>query len=136
LEGHLPDGEARVEAIHGILWKAPMEKMIRLVAFFVRRSRDPFQRFLRVLGPNNEWFFPCPPWKKVPVEMDDGVGWHQMTCPYKDFFEKEGVVTLTRAYCDLDKRIAALVQGHVELERDHRLADGDGWCDFLYHRRA
>ena len=52
-----------------------MSKLIRFLAFFIRRSRDPFQRYLQVLGPYNEWFFPCPPWEKVSVDIENGVGW-------------------------------------------------------------
>jgi hypothetical protein len=128
--------EELIEKIHDILWKERMSKNIRFVAFFIRRSKDPFHRYLQILGPNNEWFFPCPPWEKVSVEIQDGIGWHQKKCPYKDFFEKEGVVELTRAYCDMDKRIAELFPNHIELKRQHRLAKGDDWCDFFYYKKS
>ena len=127
--------EELIEKIHDILWKGRMNKMVRFLAFFIHRSRDPFHRYLQILGPNNEWFFPCPPWEKVSVEIQDGIGWHQKKCPYKDFFKKEGVVELTRAYCDMDKRIVELFPNHIELKRQHRLAKGDDWCDFLYYRK-
>ena len=112
-----------------------MSKNIRFIAFFIRRSRDPFHRYLQILGPNNEWFFPCPPWEKVRVEIQNGIGWHQKKCPYKDFFEKEGVVELTRAYGDMDKRIAELFPEYIELKRENTLCKGDDWCDFLYYRK-
>lgn len=135
LHDEFQNQEELIEKIHDILWRGPMKNMVRFLAFFVRRSRDPFQRYLQILGPNNEWFFPCPPWEKVSVEIQDGVGWHQKKCPYKDFFEKEGVVELTRAYCDMDKRIAELFPNHIELKRQYRLAKGDDRCDFLYFRK-
>lgn len=130
-----PDREELVDRIHAILWNKHMNAPFRLVAFLVRRSNDPFERYLRYLGPKNEWLFPCPPWEKVPVEMDSGTGWHQTKCPYKDFLEKEGAVELTRAFCDMDKRIAEYLPDHVDLKRQHRLAAGDDWCDFLYERK-
>lgn len=127
--------EETIEKMHDILWQGHMIKMIRLSAFFIRRSGDPFQRFLQYLGPKNEWFIKCPPWQKVEVELINGVGWHQKKCPYFDFFKKEGVVELTTAYCDMDKRIAALVPVHIELKRQHTLPKGDDWCDFLYYMK-
>lgn len=125
-----------IDKIHNILWKGPMSKLIRFLAFFIRRSRDPFNLYLQVLGPNNEWFFPCPPWEKVGVEIQDGIGWHQKKCPYVDFFRSEGVVELTRAYCDMDERIAELVPEHIELRREKAMCKGDDWCDFLYYRKS
>lgn len=104
-------------------------------AFFIRRSRDPFHRYLQFLGPKNEWFFPCPPWEKERVEIQNGVGWHQHQCPLKDFFEREGVSELTRAYCDMDLRIADLLPDHIELKREKVLCCGDDYCDFLYYRK-
>ena len=127
--------EELIDTIHGILWNGRMSKMVRFSAFFIRRSKDPFHRYLQFLGPNNEWFFPCPPWEKVSVEIQNGIGWHQKKCPYKDFFEKEGVVELTRAYGDMDKRIAELFPEYIELKRENTLCKGDDWCDFLYYRK-
>lgn len=69
------------------------------------------------------------------MEVQNGVGWHQHKCPHKDFFEKEGVLELTRAYCDMDLRIAELLPEHVELRREHAMCKGDGHCDFLYYRK-
>ena len=126
--------EELIGKIHDILWKGPMSKMIRFLAFFIRRSKDPFHRYLQILGPNNEWFFPCPPWEKVSVEIEDGIGWHQKKCPIKDFFEKEGLVELTRAYGEMDERIAELLPEHIELRRENAMCRGDDWCDFLYYR--
>ena len=127
--------EELIEAIHDILWKGRMSKNIRFIAFFIRRSRDPFHRYLQILGPNNEWFFPCPPWEKVSVEIQNGIGWHQKKCPYVDFFKREGVVELTRAYGDMDKRIAELFPEYIELKREKSLCKGDDRCDFLYYRK-
>jgi len=127
--------EELIDQIHEILMNARMFTMIRVTAFLIRKTRNPFEHFLKQLGPRNEWFFPCPPWEKVEVELKNGIGWQQKKCPHKDFFEKEGVVELTRAYCDMDKRIAALVPDHIELKRQHTLANGDGWCDFYYYRK-
>lgn len=135
LQDRVPNQEERVEIVHDILWKGTMSKIISLLAFFIRRSRDPFSRFLQILGPNNEWFFPCPPWEKEPVEIRNGVGWHQHKCPLKDFFESEGVLELTRAYGVMDLRIAGFLPDHVELKRGKALCYGDGYCDFLYFRR-
>ena len=63
------------------------------------------------------------------------IGWHQNKCPYYDFFKDEGVVGLTKAYCDLDKRIAELVPNHIELKRQRTLAKGDNCCDFYYYEK-
>jgi hypothetical protein len=109
LHDEFQDQEELIEKIHDILCKGYIFTQIRFSAFFIRRSRDPFHRFLQVSEPNNEWFFPCPPWEKVSVEIQNGIGWHQKKCPMVDFFEKEGVVELTRAYGDMDKRIAELL---------------------------
>ena len=135
LHDEFQNQEELIEKIHDILCKGYMITQIRFSAFFIRKSRDPFRRFLQYLGPNNEWFFLCPPWEKVEVELKNGIGWHQKKCPYYEFFKKEGVVELTKAYCDMDKRITALVPDHIELKRDNTLAKGNDWCDFLYHRK-
>jgi ubiquinone/menaquinone biosynthesis C-methylase UbiE len=127
--------EELIDKIHDILWDGPMSKMIRFLAFFIRRSGDPFNRYLQILGPRNEWFFPCPPWEKVSVEIQDGIGWHQKKCPLVDFFKKEGVAELTRAYGDMDKRIAELLPEHIELRRENAMCTGDDYCDFLYYRK-
>lgn len=135
LHDEFQNQEELIEKIHDILWKGHMITMNRFSAFFIRRSRDPFHRFLQILGPNNEWFFLCPPWEKVEVELENGIGWHHNKCPYYDFFKDEGVVELTKAYCDLDKRIAELVPDHIELKRQHTLAKGDNWCDLYYYQK-
>ena len=135
LQDPVPDQEERVGMIHDILWQGPVSRIIALQAFFIRRSRDPFSRFLRTLGPANERFFPCPPWEKEPVEIPNGVGWHQHKCPLVDFFASEGAPELTRAFGDMDLRIAAFLPDHVELKREKALCYGDGYCDFLYFRR-
>jgi hypothetical protein len=135
LQDEFQNQEELIEKIHDILCKGYMFTQIRFSAFFIRRSRDPFQRFLKILGPNNEWFFPCPPWEKVSVEIQDGIGWHQKKCPMVDFFEREGVVELTRAYGDMDKRIAELLPNHIELRRENAMCKGDDYCDFLYYRK-
>lgn len=127
--------EDRIEIIHNILWKGLVENICRFRAFFVRRSKDPFNLFLKRMGPYNESFFPCPPWEKVRVEIENGIGWHQKKCPMFDFFKKEGVVELTKAFCDLDKRSAELLPDHIELKRDKILRLGDSYCDFLYYRK-
>lgn len=134
LQDEFQNQEELIETIHDILWKGPMSKLIRFLAFFIRRSSDPFHRYLQILGPNNEWFFPCPPWEKVSVEIQDGIGWHQTKCPYVDFFKKEGISELTRAYGDMDERIAELLPEHIELRRENAMCKGDGWCDFSYYR--
>jgi len=127
--------EEVIDEVHEILWNGPMSTMVRFAAFFIRRSRDPFHSYLKVLGPGNEWFFPCPPWEKVSVEIQDGIGWHQKKCPLVDFFRSEGVVELTRAYGDMDKRIAELLPEHIELRRENAMCTGGGYCDFLYYRK-
>jgi len=135
LEAELQDRDELIQRVHDILWDGPMSKMVRSLAFLIGRSKDPFHRYLQILGPNNEWFFPCPPWEKVPVEIEDGIGWHQKKCPLLDFFEREGVAELTRAYGDMDERIAELLPEHIELRREHAMCKGDGHCDFLYYRK-
>jgi len=109
--------------------------MMRVRAFIVRRSKDPFNLFLRLLGPRNEGFFPCPPWEKVEVELVNGAGWDQLKCPYYDFFKEESEVGLTKAYCDIDKLIANLVPDHIELKRQRTLANGNSSCDFYYYQK-
>jgi len=136
LRDEFPNEQELIEEIHDILWSGPMSMNVRFLAFFVRRSKDPFHRFLQILGPKNEWFFPCPPWEKVSVEVPNGIGWHQLKCPLADFFEKEGVPGLTRAYGDMDERIADLLPDHIELRREKALCRGDDWCDFLYYRKS
>lgn len=135
LQDEIQDQGTLIDKVHDILCDGYMFTQIRFSAFFIRRSRDPFCSFLKVLGPNNEWFFPCPPWEKVSVELPNGVGWHQTKCPMVDFFEREGVVELTRAYCDMDKRTAELLPNHIELRREHAMSSGDDYCDFLYYRK-
>jgi hypothetical protein len=135
LQDEFQDQETLIDKVHDILCEGFMFTQIRLSAIFIRLSRDPFRRFLKVLGPNNEWFFPCPPWEKVSVEIQNGVGWHQRKCPMVDFFESEGVVELTRAYCDMDIRVAELLPNHIVLKREHAMCKGDDYCDFLYYRK-
>lgn len=110
--------------------------MARFLAFFIRRSKDPFNSYLKILGPRNEWFFPCPPWEKVPVEIQNGVGWHQVKCPMFDFFKSQGVAELTRAYGDMDERIAEVLPEHIELRIEKAMCRGDEWCDFFYYRKT
>ena len=135
LQDEFQDQGTLIDKVHDILCDGYMFTQIRFSAFFIRRSRDPFRRFLQVLGPNNEWFFPCPPWEKVSVEIQNGIGWHQIKCPMVDFFAREGVVELTRAYCDMDKRTAGLLPNHIELRRENAMCKGDDYCDFLYYRK-
>ena len=135
LQDEFQNKEELIEIIHDILWNGPMHKLSRFLAFFIRRSRDPFHRFLQILGPNNEWFFPCPPWEKVSIEIQNGIGWHQKKCPLVDFFKREGVLELTKAYGDMDIRTAALLPEHIELRREKAMCHGDDWCDFLYYRK-
>ena len=135
LRNEYQNQEELIEKIHNILWKGPVDKLTRFLTFFIRRSRDPFHRYLQILGPNNEWFFPCPPWEKVSVEIQNGIGWHQKKCPMVDFFKSEGVLELTKAYGDMDIRIAELLPEHLELRRKNAMCHGDDWCDFLYYRK-
>ncbi len=135
LGNRFQDKKELIDKIHDILWQERMAKNIRFVAFFIRRCKDPFASYLQILGPNNEWFFPCPPWEKESVEIENGIGWHQKKCPYFDFFKKEGISELTRAYCDMDERIAELFPNLIDLRRDKTLCRGDGYCDFLYYKR-
>lgn len=135
LQPEYQNQEELIEKIHDILWKGPMSKLTRVLAFFIRRSRDPFHLYLQILGPKNEWFFPCPPWEKVSVEIQNGMGWHQKKCPLVEFFKREGVLELTKAYGDMDERIAELLPKHIELRREKAMCQGDDWCDFLYYRK-
>jgi hypothetical protein len=124
-----------IETIHQVLWNTGLRQQSSAIAFFVRRSKNPFNRYLQFLGPRNDRFFPCPPWEKVEVELENGIGWDQKKCPVYEYFKKEGVVELTRAYCDIDKLVAELVPNHIELKRDRSLAKGDNSCDFYYYRK-
>ena len=134
MQDELGDRDDLVDIVHEVLWRSVTCDLTRIQAFFVRRSKDPFSRFLRLLGPRNEQFFTCPPWEKVEVELENGVGWDQHKCPYYEFFKEEDEVGLTRAYCDIDELVAGLVPDHVELKRDRTLAKGDDSCDFYYYR--
>jgi len=52
-----------------------------------------------------------------------------------DFFKREGVAELTRAYGDMDERIAELLPEYIELRRENDMCKGDDFCDFLYYRK-
>ena len=129
------DRDDLVDIIQRVMWRSVLCDLIRMQAFFIRHSKDPFNLFLKFLGPRNEQFFTCPPWEKVEVELENGVGWNQIKCPIYNFFRDENLVGLTKAYCDLDKLIANLVPNHIELKRERTLADGDSSCDFYYYRK-
>jgi hypothetical protein len=135
MQDELGDRDDLVDIVLKVLWRSVLCDSIRLQAFFVRRSKDPFNLFLRLLGPRNERFFTCPPWEKVEVEIENGVGWDQLQCPIYEFFKEENELGLTRAYCDLDKLIADLVPNVVELRRQRTLATGDSSCDFYYYKK-
>jgi hypothetical protein len=135
MQDELGDRDDLVEIVHKVIWRSVLCDSMRIQAFFVRRSKDPYNLFLRLLGPRNEQFFTCPPWEKVEVELENGVGWDQLQCPYHEFFKEENEVGLTRAYCDIDKLVAELVPNHVELRRQRTLAKGDSSCDFYYYRK-
>ena len=135
MQDELGDRGDLVDVVQKVLWKSVLCDLTRVQAFFVRRSKDPYNLYLRLLGPRNEEFFPCPPWKKVEVELDNGVGWDQLQCPVYEFFKEEDELGLARAYCDLDKLIAQLVPNHIELRRQRTLAIGDSSCDFYYYRK-
>ncbi len=136
LETHMPNKEERIDAIHDIMWKEFVSRQARIAAFFIRRSKDPFKLYLKILGPNNNWFFPCPPWEKVSVDIENGIGWHQKKCPMYDFFNVEGIPELTRAYGDIDELTAGLLPDHIEFKREKALCWGDGHCDFMYYRKS
>ena len=135
MQDELGDRDDLVEIVHKVIWRSVLCDFMRIQAFFVRRSKDPYNLFLRLLGPRNEQFFTCPPWEKVEVELENGVGWDQLQCPYYEFFKEENEVGLTRAYCDIDKLVAELVPNHVELRRQRTLAKGDSSCDFYYYSK-
>jgi hypothetical protein len=135
MQDELGDRDDLVDIIHKVLWRSVTCDLMRIQAFFVRHSKDPYNLFLRLLGPRNERFFLCPPWEKVEVELENGVGWDQLKCPYYDFFKEEDEVGLTKAYCDIDKLVAKLVPDHIELKRQRTLADGDSSCDFYYYKK-
>jgi len=122
-----------VETVHRFLWRSRTRSICKLLAFFIRRSSNPYDLYLRLLGPKNERFFPCPPWEKAEVELENGTGWHQVKCPYYNFFKEEGAVELTKAYCDIDQQIANLFPDHITFKRQRTLANGDNWCDFYYY---
>jgi hypothetical protein len=135
MQDELGDRDDLVDIIHKVIWRSALCDLMRIQAFFVRRSKDPYNLFLRLLGPRNERFFTCPPWEKVEVELENGVGWDQLQCPVYEFFKEENEVGLTRAYCDIDELVAELVPNHVELRRQRTLAKGDRSCDFYYYKK-
>ena len=135
MKDKLGDRDDLVDIVHKVLWRSVTCDLMRIQAFFVRHSKTPYNLFLRLLGPRNERFFLCPPWEKVEVELENGVGWDQLKCPYYDFFKEEDEVGLTKAYCDIDKLVAKLVPDHIELKRQRTLADGDNSCDFYYYTK-
>ena len=135
MKDKLGDRDDLVDIVHKVLWRSVTCDLMRIQAFFVRHSKNPYNLFLRLLGPRNERFFLCPPWEKVEVELENGVGWDQLKCPYYDFFKEEDEVGLTKAYCDIDKLVAKLVPDHIELKRQRTLADGDNSCDFYYYTK-
>jgi len=78
-----------VDMVLKVLWRSALCYSVRLQAFFVRRSKDSFNLFLRLLGPGNGRFFTCPPWEEVEVKLENGVGWDQLQCPVYEFFKEE-----------------------------------------------
>ena len=135
MQDELGDRDDLVDIIRKVIWRSVLCDLMRIQASFIRRSKDPYNLFLKLLGPRNEQFFLCPPWEKVEVELENGIGWDQLKCPIYDFFRDEGVVGLTNAYCDIDRLVAKLVPNHVELKRERTLADGDSSCDFYYYKK-
>ncbi len=123
-----------IKILHELLWRGPYGKNVRLISFFVRRTKDPFTVFLKILGPLNEKFFPCPPWEKSSVAIENGVGWHQTKCYFLEFFKKEGQLELCRAYGDCDCRVSELFPEVLELKREKAMCWGDDYCDFLYYK--
>jgi hypothetical protein len=73
--------------------------------------------------------------ERVSAKIQDGIGWHQKKCPMVDFYKGEGVLELTKAYGDMDKKIAELLPEHLELRRKNLMCHGDDWSDFLYDRK-
>ena len=128
--------EEIIDIIYKILWNSFYRVQAHFVASIIRKSKNPFNTFLKHLGPKNEWFFPCPPWEKEKVEIENGEGWHQTKCPFLDFFKEEGLWELTRAYGDTDLLVAALMPKHIELKREKAMCWGDGDCDFYYYRKS
>ena len=129
------DRDDLVDIVQEVMWRSVLCDLIRIQASFVRRSKDPFNQFLKYLGPRNEDFFTCPPWEKVEVTLDNGIGWDQVKCPIYEFFKEENELGLTRAYCDLDRLITDLVPDHIELKRERTLALGNSSCDFYYYKK-
>jgi len=135
MKSEVVDRNDLIDIVHKMLWRSTPCGMMRFQAFFIRRRKDPYNVFLKNLGPRNEWFYTCPPWKKVEVQLENGLGWDQFKCPYYEFMKQEGEIELTRALCDLDLRVAKLVPDHIELKRLRTLALGDSSCDFYYYQR-
>ena len=124
-----------IEIVYQMIWNSFYKFQAHFVAFLARNSKNPYGTFMKQLSPKNEWFFPCPPWEKEKVKIENGNGWHQTKCPFMDFFKEEGIWELTKAYGDIDLLVAKLLPNHVELKREKALCWGDGHCDFLYYRK-
>ena len=75
MQDELGDRDDLVDIIHKVIWRSVLCDLMRIQAFFVRRSKDPYNLFLKLLGPRNEQFFLCPPWEKVEVELEK---WYRM----------------------------------------------------------
>jgi hypothetical protein len=73
MQDELGNRDDLVDIVLKVMWLSALCDSIRMQAFFVRRSKDPFNLFLRLLGPRNERFFTCPPWEKVEVALENGV---------------------------------------------------------------
>jgi hypothetical protein len=72
LPDYIQDRNEVIDIIHDIIWKPRMSKNVGFIAFFVRRSKDPFNNFLKFLGPRNEWFFPVYLGKRNSLQLKTG----------------------------------------------------------------
>ena len=43
----IQDKDEVIDIIHDILWQERMSKNIRVISFFIRRSKDPFQKLFK-----------------------------------------------------------------------------------------
>ena len=129
----LPEEGDAVERTHRLLWEGGMSGPSRAVGFLLGLSPDPFGLFTKGVRLANRHLFCEPYWQREDIDVPEGIGFDYTGCPYDEFCREHGIPELTRAFCDMDWRMAEQFPG-VEMRREHTLSAGDDRCDFRYYR--